>query len=72
MMPCHCSSRSLLCSTTHWENGSAKQCVAIHLANQSWNHTKNQLQALFQMQSLEAVRNGRDKKVNGNQNLEGD
>lgn len=71
-MPCHCNSQSLLCSTTHWENGSAKQCAAIQLANQSWNHTKKQLQALFQMQSLKAVRSGRDKTVNDNQKLEAD
>lgn len=71
-MQCHYSSPSLLCSTAHWENGSTEQNAAIQFANQSGNNRKKQLQALFQMQSWEAVRDGRDKAVNGNQKLEAD
>lgn len=71
-MHCHYSSPSVLFSNAHWENGRAEQYAAMPLVNQSQNHTKKQLQALFEMQCWEARRNGRDKAVNGNQKLEVD
>lgn len=72
LMLCHYTSPSLLRSTAHWENGRAEQCAVIQLANQSRSQRKKQLQALFQMQPLETVRNGRGKAVSGNQKLEAD